>query len=175
LRPGGSSAEPKPLNLELTESGDGASYSGAPREVPAGLARISLKNGGKAPHEAQLVRVDGEHSPQEVVQVIGGTEQGGPIPEWLHAAGGVSIAPPGQTATAVQPLEEGTYHILDLQGQDPSKGAQATFEVTGGEAGAEPPDAPATVTASEYEFQTSGLKSGQNGSASRTPVRRLTT
>ncbi len=78
---GGSTSRPEPLNLELTESGDRASYSGAPREVPSGLARISLKNAGKAPHEAQLVRVDGEHSAQEVLQAIGGTEQGGRIPE----------------------------------------------------------------------------------------------
>ncbi len=157
---GGSSA--KPLNLELTESGDKASYSGAPREVPAGLARISLKNGGEAPHEAQLLRVDGEHSAQEVLQVIVETQQGAPIPEWLHAAGGVATTPPGQTATAEQPLEEGTHYVLDLESEDPSKGAQATFNVTGGRGGAEPPEAPAKITASEYKFQTSGLKPGKN-------------
>ncbi len=159
---GGSSAEPKPLSLELTESGDKASYSGAPREVPAGLARISLKNGGEAPHEAQLLRVDGEHSAQEVLQVIVETQQGAPIPEWLHAAGGVATTPPGQTATAEQPLEEGTHYVLDLESEDPSKGAQATFNVTGGRGGAEPPEAPAKITASEYKFQTSGLKPGKN-------------
>lgn len=159
---GGSSAESEPLDLELTESGGKASYSGAPREVPAGLARISLKNEGKGPHDAQLVRVDGERSIQEVVQVIAGSQQGGPIPEWLHPAGGVGTAGPGQTATAVQPLEEGTHHILDTSSQDPSKGAQTTFEVTGGGGDVEPPDAPATVTASEYKFETSGLKPGQN-------------
>lgn len=157
---GGSSTEAKPLNLELTESGDKTSYSGTPREVPAGLVRVSLKNGGKTPHEAQMVRVDGEHSADEVVQVI--SREGGPIPEWLHPAGGVSITPPGQTTTAVQPLEEGTHHVLDLQSEGPSKGAQATFNVTGGGGDAEPPEAPATVTASEYKFETSGLKPGKN-------------
>lgn len=155
---GSSSAEP--VDLELTESGDKASYSGAPREVPAGLVRVTLKNGGKAPHEAQMVRVDGEHSVQEVLQAIG--REGGPIPEWLHPAGGVSTTPPGQTATAEQPLEEGTHHVFDTQSEDPSKGAQATFNVTGGGGDAEPPEAPATITASEYEFETSGLKPGKN-------------
>jgi hypothetical protein len=160
--PGGSGAEPKPLNLELTESGDKASYSGAPREMAAGLARISLKNEGKGPHDAQLIRVDGEHSPQEVLQVIGRAGEGGPIPGWLHAAGGVGTTGPGQTATAVQPLEEGTHYILDTNSEDPSKGAQATFEVTGGGGDVEPPEAPAKVIASEYKFETSGLKPGQN-------------
>ncbi len=159
---GGSTSRPEPLNLELTESGDRASYSGAPREVPAGLARISLKNAGKAPHEAQLVRVDGEHSAQEVLQAIGGTEQGGRIPAWLHAAGGVSTTGPGQTNTAVQPLEEGTHYVLDMESEDPSKGAQAKFDVKGGGGVAEPPDAPATITASEYKFETAGLKAGSN-------------
>lgn len=159
---GGSSAEPKPLNLELTESGDKASYSGAPQEVPAGLARISLKNTGKAPHEAQLLRVDGEHSAQEVLQALAATQGGGRIPEWLHAAGGVSTTGPGQTKTAIQPLEEGTHYILDMESEDPSKGAQAKFDVAGGGGGAEPPDAPATVSASEYTFKTSGLKPGKN-------------
>ena len=159
---GGSGGEPQPLNLELTESGDKASYSGAPQEVPAGLARISLKNDGKGPHDAQLIRVDGEHSAQDVMRAIGAATEGGPIPGWLHPAGGVGTAGPGQTATAVQPLREGTHHILDSASEDPSKGAQATFEVEGGGGDVEPPEAAATVTASEYKFETSGLKPGQN-------------
>lgn len=158
----GGSSEPKPLNLELKESGDKASYSGAPREMSAGLARISLKNDGKGAHDAQLIRVDGEHSAQEVLQAIGRAMEGRPIPEWLHAAGGVGTAGPSQTATAVQPLEEGTHYILDTNAEDPSTGAQATFEVTRGGGDVEPPEAPATVTASEYKFETSGLKPGQN-------------
>ncbi len=158
----GSRAEPEPLNLELKESGDTANYSGAPREVPAGLARISLKNDGKGPHDAQLIRVDGDHSDQEVLQAIGRATEGQPIPGWLHAAGGVGTIGPGQTATAVQPLEEGTHYILDTNSEDPSKGAQAAFEVKGGGSDVEPPGAPATVTASEYKFETSGLKPGQN-------------
>jgi hypothetical protein len=161
---GGSSAEPKPLDLELTESGDTASFSGAPREVPAGLARISLKNDGKGPHDAQLVRVDGEQSVQEVLQAIGRAIEGGPLPGWLHPAGGVGTTGPGQSVTAVQPLEEGTHYIFDTEGSEgsPTKGAQAKFEVKGGGGGAEPPRAPATVTASEYKFETSGLKPGKN-------------
>ena len=159
---GSSSAEPKPLNLELKESGDTASYSGAPREVPAGLARISLKNDGKGPHDAQLIRVDGDHSDQEVLQAIGRAAEGGPIPGWLHPAGGVGTAGPGQTATAVQPLEEGRHYILDTNSEDPSKGAQDTFEVTSGGGDVETPKAPATITASAYKFQTSGRKPGQN-------------
>ncbi len=158
----GSGGEPKPLNLELTESGGKANYSGAPQEVPAGLARISLKNDGKGPHDAQLIRVDGERSAQDVMRAIGAATEGGPIPGWLHPAGGVGTAGPGQTATAVQPLQEGTHHILDSASEDPSKGAQATFEVEAGGGDVEPPEAPATVTASEYKFETSGLKPGQN-------------
>jgi hypothetical protein len=74
----------------------------------------------------------------------------------------VSLTPPGKATTAVQPLEEGTHYILDMESEDPSKGAQATFEVTGGGSDVEPPDAPATATASELQVPDLGLKSGQN-------------
>ncbi len=158
----GGSSEAQPLNLELTESRDKARYSGAPEEVPAGLARISLKNGGKGPHDAQMIRVDGEQSVQDVLRAIGGAMEGGPIPPWLHTAGGVGTTGPGQTATAVQPLEEGTHYILDTNSENPSKGAQASFEVKGGGGDVEAPEAPATIVASEYKFETSGLKPGQN-------------
>ena len=105
--------------------------------------------------------VDGDQSAREVLQVIARAGEGGRLPEWLHAAGGGGHRRAGQTATAIQPLEEGTHHILDTSSEG-SQGAQATFEVTGGGGDVEPPDAPATVTASEYTFKTSGLKAGSN-------------
>ncbi len=74
----------------------------------------------------------------------------------------MSTTGPGQTKTAVQPLEEGTHYVLDTESEDPSKGAQAKFDVKGGGGVAEPPDAPATITASEYQFETAGLKAGSN-------------
>jgi hypothetical protein len=151
------------------ESGGGAAAleigipaeEGQPLEVPAsaeaGVAELTLDNTGQKPAEAQLVRVEGDHPPEEVAQAIGEITQGGaPLPEWFLAGGGVGTTPPGQTRTATQVLEPGTYYAFNLeQGGKPP--VPEPIEVTGDPAGAELPTAPATITASEYTFETEGL------------------
>lgn len=39
----------------------------APDRVKAGLVKVSLKNAGKQPHDALLVRVDGNHAQRELI------------------------------------------------------------------------------------------------------------
>ena len=102
-------------------------------------------------------------------------ETGAPIPDWFHAAGGVSGTAPGQTAKATMNLAAGTYAMIDnANGQAPgpsnaARGALAEFEVTAGEDGALPPST-ATITGAtdaqakpEHSFEIEGdLRVGNN-------------
>ncbi len=153
--------------VEVSEPSKGKVELKAPDKVDAGLVRIELTNAGKASHEAQLIRVDGEHSVDEVLKVIG--SENPKIPDWLHGAGGVGPTKGGISAASTQILEEGSYYIVDTQepeGEDTEsyaeQGAEAELEVEGDAGEAELPSAPATIKAVEYGFETSGLKAGRN-------------
>ena len=140
--------------IEITVSEQGALE--APQSAEAGLAEITLDNTSEEPHDAQLLRVEGDHSAEEAGEVIssGGQE---PTPDWLFAGGGVGTTPPGQTNTVTQALEPGTYYAFDTEARGgPSPDAPA-IEVAGDESADVPADAPATITASEYTFETEGL------------------
>ncbi len=160
------SAAPQRLAVEVTEQGQGEFGLDAPETVEAGVVEISLKTpGDQTSHDAQLVRVEGDHSIDEVLEFI--AKDGAPTPDWLFAAGGV-----GQTATgasATQQLAPGKYFILDTgepEGDDVKSyaetGATAALEVTGEATGGELPSTDAKITATEYDFTTSGLKAGKN-------------
>lgn len=153
----GSAAAPAQVDIAVPAE------EGAPLEVPpsveAGVAEITLDNSGQKPAEAQLIRVEGDHSPEEVTQALGEVSEGGPAPDWFFAGGGVGTTPPGETRTATQIMEPGTYYAFNLE-----SGGRPTppdpIEVTGDPAGAELPTAAGTVTASEYTFETEGLTAG---------------
>lgn len=140
--------------IEIAASDQGLE---APQSAEAGLAEITLDNSTQEPHDAQLIRVEGDHSAEEAVQGLQAAQQGEPLPEWLFAGGGVGTTPPGETRTATQALEPGTYYVFDTAGR-PEPDAPA-IEVTGEAAAEVPTDAPATITASEYTFETEGLSS----------------
>ena len=164
-----SSAEPKKLALEVTEQGKNKFSLTAPKTVEAGLVEMSLKTpaGRGTVHDAQLVRVEGDHTVAEVLKFIG--SEGAPTPPWLFAAGGVGQTKGGSTGTATQELKPGRYIILDTgepQGENVKSyaetGATAELEVTGKAQTAELPKTDAKITASEYKFSASGLKAGTN-------------
>ncbi len=161
-----SSSKPQKLAVEVTGQGQGKFSLEAPESVEAGVVEISLKTpGDETSHDAQLVRVEGDHSVDEVLEFI--AKDGAPTPDWLFAAGGV-----GQTATgasATQQLAPGKYFILDIgepEGDDvksyAEEGATAALEVTGDATDAELPSTDAKITATEYSFTADGLKAGKN-------------
>lgn len=159
---GGASGATK-LAIEVTDPAKGEAVIEAPKSVKAGLVEVTLTNSGKRPRGAQLVGVDGQHSAEEVRKQIIDTPDGAPTPDWAHARGGTGIVGPGQTATAMQVLEPGSYYIADLGDDEESatKTAIAKLEVTG-EGGGELPQTEASIVAKEYSFETSGLKAGKN-------------
>ena len=160
-----SGGEAKAVSVELTGADPSKLSLSAPESTDGGLVRVDFKNATKLPADAQLVRVDGDHSVEEVLEVTSGDEEGRPIPDWLHGAGGVGTTPPGASGTGTQVLEEGTHYVIaDVQtGEDgpEAKPATATLEVEGGGDG-ELPEADATITAEDYGFATDGLKPGKN-------------
>jgi hypothetical protein len=163
------SSTPQRLAVEVTEQGKGQFRMTAPKSVKAGLVGISLRApAGKATtHDAQLVRVEGDHTIEEVLKFL--AVEGAPTPDWLFAAGGVGQTKPGASGGATQVLTPGKYFILDTgepEGDNvksyAESGATAALEVTGPAGGASLPKADAKVTAKDYTFTTSGLKGGEN-------------
>jgi hypothetical protein len=161
--------KPETVRISISDEAGGRFKITAPTSVPAGTAQIEFRNNGKVDHEAQLIRVDGNHSQQEVLTVLG--REGGPIPSWLHGGGGVAPIKPGQTLNVVQRLQPGTYYVLDLEGPDQpenappnaTKGAAATIQVRDdGGSTAALPRTEARVTAVEYGFRPTGLHTGLN-------------
>jgi hypothetical protein len=153
---------PKKVSVTATEAGKRSRLS-VPKSARAGLVTIELKNTGKAFHEAQLIRLDAGHTPEEALKVI--AAEGAPSPTWIHAAGGTGPAPPGGSRSATQRLLPGKYIVYDApfqnQGQGPRFGV-ASFEVEGETGGDGLPSSPAKVEAYEYGFRASGLKTGKN-------------
>jgi len=165
-----SSSKPQALVVEVTEQGPDKFGLSAPESVEAGLVEISLKtpSGKPTSHDAQFVRVEGNHTIDEVLEFIS-QEEGAPIPDWLFAAGGVGQTKAGATGSTTQNLTPGKYFILDTSepmGEDVESyaegGATAELEVTGEAGTAELPKADGKITAKEYTFTTSGLKAGAN-------------
>jgi hypothetical protein len=159
---GGDDEEIQQLTFVLTAPGQ---YS-APPSAEAGEAEITLRNqrGGEGDLESdlQLIRVEGDHSAEEVVQALGGAMEGKPLPDWFFAAGGVATTGPGESRTVTQVLEPGTYYAFDTEGTEgpPDPKSVPAIEVTGEESDEEV-EADTTVSAFEYGFDADTLSSGE--------------
>jgi plastocyanin len=149
---GGGGADVAPLSIDVNDQG-----IDAPQSIEAGLVKITLTNSGLGPHEAQLIRIAGGHTADQALDVVTGGEEASGIPDWVSGAGGVGTTKPAATGTVMQVLEPGSYAIIDTEPHNP---VNAELEVTREAGEAELPKAVATVTASEYTFETSGLKAG---------------
>ena len=165
---GSSSDEATKVAVTVADAGKGKYEMTAPSKVDGGLVELTLTNKGKEPHEAQLVRVDGGRTIDEVLKTV--TSDSSKTPSWLHAEGGVGTVAPGQSGTSTVNLDPGHYAIVDLGaggGKPPAlSGSQTEFDASSGDAG-DLPSTDATVTAAEagkdkYEWQISGLKAGTN-------------
>lgn len=155
---------PPVIDIKAAGSGDHWSYQLPAGGLPGGVVTLRLTNASTADsHDFQLARVDGHHSAKEVKAAT--TDDGGPIPAWLHAAGGVASVPPGQAGQATLSLPAGHYFYFcteDTDGQGHADhGMSGELDVTG-DSGTALPAATARVEASEYKFAASGLKAGAN-------------
>jgi hypothetical protein len=150
------------LSISVSASGKKASYS-APATTKGGLVTVTLQNNGKAPHGAQLVKIDGNHSPAEVLKAVGGNSN--KTPSWIHGEGGPGNTNPGQTSTSTDILQAGNYLIIDSGMNGPPSFRKLT--VTTGPSGSLPSTGTSLTAASpakdKYKWQISGpLNAGQN-------------
>jgi plastocyanin len=144
------------LTFEL--SGGGAITG--PQSADTGEAEITLENNGKEDGELQLIRVEGDHTAEEVVQGLGNAMKGQPFPDWFFAGGGVSSTAGGESKTVTQVLEPGTYYAFNTEGSLPDAKSVPALEVSG-EATDEELGGDATVQAFEYGFNAEALPSGK--------------
>jgi hypothetical protein len=152
--------KPQVLSIRAVERG-GAPSLEVPKSAAPGLVEITFENAGRGPHSAELIRVEGEQGPSEVVEALGAAQRGEPVPEWFFAGGGVGTTPPGEARTVTQLFEPGTYYTFDTESGVQAPADPPTIEVSEeSPVEGELPDPPATITASDYEFQASGLIPG---------------
>ena len=176
----GETAPSKPVSFAISATAEGKTRKAMtfPSSVKAGLVTMTLSNSDTVPRSAQLLRIVGEHSVDEVVEVV--TGDGEEIPTWVQDGGGVPAVKPGATGSATQVLAPGRYVLLDDdegegEGENAKShaelGATGEFTVTGERArGARLPAAAATITAEDatdgrkqtYGFRLEGLKPGTN-------------
>ena len=154
---GGGETKPTVVKVETTGQGRNVQLK-APKSIKGGLVQLDLTNRSDGPRDAQIIRVEGDHSPAEFLRLL--ERRGGPIPDWVQDGGGVGTTAPGQTGSATQNLAEGRYFIFAIPEGD---GRPATAELTvesGGKEG-ELPKTDAEIVASEYTFDAKGLKPGK--------------
>jgi plastocyanin len=161
---GNEQAATAPARVEIiaTETGKETRLA-LPESVPAGVVTTELTNDGQAFHEAQLIRLDTGHTPEEALKVI--AAEGAPSPRWIHPAGGTGPARPGGSSSATQVLEPGNYMVFDAPFANEGRGIEfgvATFKAEGDAGAGELPDADASIEAYEYGFKVSGLSAGEN-------------
>jgi hypothetical protein len=150
------------IAVEATEPGSGQFKLTAPASVGGGVVKVNFKNSGKASHDAQLVRVEGNHSRDDVLGAITGNNSS--TPDWLFAEGGVGTTAPGQSRSATLKLSPGTYYALDTGTDDNNNsyakgGAVTMMTVTNGSSGTVPQSG-ARIQAKDYEFTIPTLKAG---------------
>ena len=161
------SSETASVTFETTEPGKGRVAIEGPKTVEAGVVDITLKNSGKGLHDAQLLRVEGDRTADQVISNTIDSGEGQGVPPWVSGGGGLGAVPPGESATVTEVLEPGTYYIVDSESSGENArvnarlGGVAKFEVTG-EAGGELPETDAKITAVDFSFEASGIESGTN-------------
>ena len=156
----GDDEEAQELSFTITE----AKLSG-PSSAETGEAEVTLKNDGEKDGELQLIRVEGDHSAEEVIKALGAAQEGGAgLPDWFSAGGGLGVTKAGEETTATQVMHPGTYYAFDLEAGKPDPSSVPALEVTGEESD-ETLEADATVTAvdqdDEYAFEVDSLPSGE--------------
>jgi len=156
---GGDDEDAQKLSYTVESKGKSATVT-APESAEAGLAEITLTNDSDAEADLQLIRVEGDRTPEEVVKGLGQAIQGKSFPEWFFAAGGVGSLEPGESATVTQVLQPGDYYAFNTSGGPPSPQDAAVTKVTGEATEEEIEGGEATVEGVEYAFNAETLPSG---------------
>jgi hypothetical protein len=147
--------------LEITAGSKGALT--VPKRAAPGVTKLTLRNKSKGDAEAQLIRIEGDHSRSDVLDALGNALSAKPWKDFLFAAGGVGMTDPGETRSATQELEAGTtYYVFNASAEGrPRPSDLHKIEIIGHKEGALP-ETDATVSATDYGYTADGLRSGRN-------------
>ena len=156
----GDSEDSQELSYTVESKGKAVTVA-APENAEAGLAEITVTNDSDSESDLQLIRVEGDRTPEEVVDGLSQAIQGQAFPEWLFAAGGVGTLGPGESATVEQVLQPGDLYAFNTEGGPPAAKSAGMTEVAGEESDAEIEEGDATVEAAEYVFNADTLPSGE--------------
>jgi hypothetical protein len=152
---GGGGTAPTAVALELSGAGKDLKMS-APKSVAAGVAELSFQNSTRKESDAQLVRLDGDRTPEQALTAAEAwASEGKTLPEWIHLEGGVGSVPANGSGTAIQELVPGRYLAVSI-----ATNAFTEFEVTESAGQSELPATEATVDEVDYSFRARGLSGG---------------
>lgn len=153
-----------PTYTITAHDGNGKYSFDVPSNMKGGVITLVLDNtAGKEQHDFQLASVVPGHTLDELLKQV--TSENAPLETWVKAAGGVATVAPGRTDKATLDLPPGDYWYFCTESNQQTNTPHATHGMQGtltltGTSGAAMPKADATVIASEYKFDVSGLHSG---------------
>ncbi|GAC1647016.1 MAG: hypothetical protein NVS4B3_00390 [Gemmatimonadaceae bacterium] len=81
----------------------------APLTIPAGMTTFKFVNDGPGLHQAQLVRLDGGKTMDDLRTALAASA---PLPSWIAFVGGPNAVDPGITGNATLDLPPGNYALL---------------------------------------------------------------
>lgn len=159
-------AVPKPATINVEATDDNGTYKfGVDTSATVdSLASIVVKNTGKEPHQAALLKVADGKTLDDVKAFL--ASQGAPTgPPPFTAGGGTTVIEPGGSATVTQALPAGTYAFMCfVPGPDGAphfvKGMVAPITITGNSTASLPLPDGENSTASEYKYDLPALKAG---------------
>jgi len=154
-----SSAEaPKAAPATVTMTAKDFAFD-APAQIPGGAVTLQIQNNGKEVHQAQLVRLEGGKTGQDLMAAL---KKHGPPPAWMKFVGGPNAIAPGHEVSATSVLEPGQYAWLCfIPSPDgvmhAAKGMVRPFEVTAVPSGAATslPETDVTIKLVDFDFQSS--------------------
>ena len=154
-----SSAEaPKAAPATVTMTAKDFAFD-APAQIPGGAVTLQIQNNGKEVHQAQLVRLEGGKTGQDLMAAL---KKHGPPPAWMKFVGGPNAIAPGHEVSATSVLEPGQYAWLCfIPSPDgvmhAAKGMVRPFEVTAAPSGAATslPETDVTIKLVDFDFQSS--------------------
>lgn len=158
----GGDKDPVPVAIVLTQAGGGDVTLSAPDTIKSGAVEITFDNKAQVPADVEVIGVEGTRTVDEILAVF--QSEGGPIPPWLKAGGGVGTTPPGQTAKATIELDEGTYYVISSPESEEDSGPEPASKMlmVSGDGGGSVPSGDTTIATKDYSFEVGELKAGAN-------------
>lgn len=85
---------------------------GGPEAIPAGWTEIVLTNNSQGIHHAQLVKLDGSKTPDDLKAALEADPEN--FPAWAIPYGGPNAPDPGGSTSAIVKLDAGNYALISV-------------------------------------------------------------